>query len=92
MILSWKHKGLKIFFESGSKAGIIPAHEKRLKLILQRLYAAVSPDDINTPGMNFHRLSGKLLGHYSVTVNGNWRIIFKFDGKNVVDVNYVDYH
>ena len=56
MIKSWKHKGLKQFFETGKKSGIQAAHEKRLKIILQRLSAAIAAEDMNTPGMNFHKL------------------------------------
>lgn len=92
MILTWKHKGLERFSKTGNKAGIIPAHEKRLKIILQRLNAAITPEDMNTPGMDFHLLLGKLKGFYSVSVNGNWRIIFKFINDNAFDVNYIDYH
>ncbi len=92
MIKSWKHKGLKNFFETGSKAGINAAHEKRIKIILQRLSAAIEAEDMNTPGMKFHKLSHNLAGYFSVSVNGNWRIIFKFENDNAVEVNYIDYH
>jgi proteic killer suppression protein len=92
MIKSWKHKGLKIFFDTGNKSGITASHENRLKIILQRLNAASNPDDMNTPSMNFHKLLGGLKGFYSVTVNKNWRVIFKFDSSNAIDVDYVDYH
>jgi proteic killer suppression protein len=92
MILSWKHKGLERFSKTGNKSGILPAHEKRLKIILQRLNAAITANDMNTPGMDFHPLTGKLKGHYSVSVNGNWRVIFRFCDENVLDVNYIDYH
>lgn len=92
MITSWKHKGLKQFFETGNKSGIIAAYEKRLKIILQRLSSAIEPSDMNTPGMQLHKLVGNFAGCYSVSVNGNWRIIFKFKEQNVEEVNYVDYH
>lgn len=92
MIISWKHKGLKKFFDTGSKSGITASHEKRLKIILQRLNAASQPDDMNTPSMKFHKLQGDLKGFYSVTVNGNWRVIFKFESKNAFEVDYIDYH
>jgi len=92
MIKSWKHKGLKQFFETGKKSGIIASHEKRLKIILQRLSAAVEPEDMNTPGMKFHKLSHNLAGFYSVSVSGNWRVIFKFSNHDAIEVNYVDYH
>jgi proteic killer suppression protein len=92
MIKSWKHKGLRQFFETGNKAGIKPEHEKRLKIILQRLSAAISATDMNTPGMRLHKLSGDLAGFYSVSVSGNWRLIFRFDQQDAQDVDYVDYH
>lgn len=92
MIKSWKHKGLRYFFETGDKSGIYVVHEKKLKIILQRLSAAIQAEDMDTPGMQFHALKGKLSGFYSVSVNGNWRIIFRFSGQNAEDVNYVDYH
>jgi proteic killer suppression protein len=92
MIKSWKHKGLHQFFETGSKAGIKPEHEKRLKIILQRLSAAVTATDMNTPGMRFHKLLGDLADFYSVSVSGNWRLIFRFDQEDAQDVDYIDYH
>lgn len=92
MIKSWQHKGVKDFFFKGSKKGIIPDHEKRLKIILQRLNAAIQAQDMNTPGMRFHDLKGKLKGFHSVTVSGNWRIIFVFKKNDAYLVDYLDYH
>ena len=92
MIKTWKHKGLKQFFEKGSTAGVQPSHKKRLKIILQRLNAAIRAEDMNTPGMSFHRLTGNLKGHFSVTVNKNWRVIFKFENGDALVVDYLDYH
>ena len=92
MIQSWQHKGLKNFFFIGSKSGIIPSHATRLKIILQRLDAAIQPKDMNTPGMGFHPLKGELAGHFSVSVNGNWRVIFTFEGNDAYLVDYLDYH
>jgi toxin HigB-1 len=92
MIKSWRHKGLQSFYETGSKAGIRPEHAMRLKIILQRLNAAIMPTDMNTPGMRFHSLKGELKGFYTVTVSGNWRLIFKFEGEDAILVDYLDYH
>ncbi len=92
MIKTWNHKGLCRFFETGSKSGIKPEHERRLKIILQRLNAAIKPDDMNTLGMQFHGLSVNLEGFYAVSVSGNWRIIFKFMGQHAESVDYIDYH
>lgn len=92
MIKSWQHKGVKEFFLKGSKKGIVPSHEKRLKIILQRLNAAIDAKDMNTPGMRFHELKGDLKGFYSVTVSGNWRIIFEFVENDAYLLDYLDYH
>lgn len=92
MIKSWKHKGLKRFYETGSKSGIQAKHEYRLKIILQGLDAAVRAEDMDLPGMRFHKLKGKLNEYFSVTVNGNWRVIFKFEGGNAYVLDYLDYH
>lgn len=92
MIKSWHHKGLKDFFFTGSKKGIIPNHATRLKIVLQRLNAAIQTKDMNTPGMNFHELIGNRKGYFSVSVSGNWRVIFKFEGQDALLVDYLDYH
>ena len=92
MIQSFKHKGLKLFFEKGRKSGIQPNHANRLKLILGRLNASTSPADMNLPGLFFHPLSGDRTETYSVRVNGNWRVTFEFVGVHAEVVNYEDYH
>ncbi|MBS0358951.1 MAG: type II toxin-antitoxin system RelE/ParE family toxin [Proteobacteria bacterium] len=89
---SWQHKGLKKFFETGSTAGIQFAHKERLKIILLRLNSAIDAADMNTPGMRFHKLKGKLKEYYSVTVNGNRRVIYRFENQDAILVNYIDYH
>lgn len=92
MIKSFQHKGLKIFFETGNKAGIIPDHAPKLSRQLLRLDIAGSVDDVNLPGWRLHALAGELAGYYAIKVSGNWRITFKFEGEDVVLVDYVDYH
>ncbi|MEK6731200.1 MAG: type II toxin-antitoxin system RelE/ParE family toxin [Pseudomonadota bacterium] len=92
MIKSWKHKGLKKFYDTGSTAGINAKHKFKLQIILQRLDAAVEPNDMNLPDMRFHLLKGSFKGYYSVTVNKNWRVMFAFEGSNAVLVDYLDYH
>jgi proteic killer suppression protein len=88
VIKSFRHKGLQSFFETGSKAGIQPHHVSRLA----RLDLAKTADDVNLPGWRLHALSGDLAGQYSITVSGNWRLTFKFEGDDAVLVNYQDYH
>ncbi len=92
MIRSFKHKGLERFFSTGAKAGIRPEQAERLRLILAQLQAAVAPEDMALPGLRLHQLKGDRKGTWSVTVSGNWRISFSFDGKDAVDVDYEDYH
>ncbi|WP_454454995.1 type II toxin-antitoxin system RelE/ParE family toxin [Thauera phenylacetica] len=92
MIKSFEHKGLQVFFETGSKAGIQPHHAPKLARLLARLHAAKVPEDMNVPGWRLHPLVGSLAGHYSVFVNGNWRLTFRFDGGDAVLVDYQDYH
>ena len=92
MIKSFEHKGLQAFFEKGSKAGIQPHHAPRLSRQLVRLDVAKVPEDMNVPGWRLHGLSGNLAGHYSVTVNGNWRMTFTFEDGDAVLVDYQDYH
>lgn len=92
MIRSWQHKGLKKFYETGSKAGIQPKHADILALLLLQLTSAIKPDDMNTPGNNFHSLKGDLKEFYSVKVSGNWRLIFQFNEQDAILVDYTDYH
>ena len=92
MIKSFEHKGLKAFFETGNKAGIQPHHAPKLARQLAKLDLSRRPEDMNVPGWRLHALAGGLAGHYAVTVNGNWRLTFMFDGDDAVLVNYQDYH
>ena len=92
MIKSFEHKGLKDFYEIGSKKGIQPEHASKLGRILDRFDASVCPEDMNLPGYRLHKLQGKKKELWSVTVNGNWRVTFYFEGRDAYLVNYEDYH
>ena len=92
MIKTFKHKGLKQFFDTGSKAGIRADHASKLSRQLLRLDVAKNARDMNLPGWKFHPLEGELQGHYAVTVNGNWRLTFMFEGEDTILVDYQDYH
>ena len=92
MIQSFKHKGLELFFKTGRKSGIQAKHSKRLQLILGRLNAAVSPDDMNLPGLYLHKLSGSRATTWAVRVSGNWRVTFQFKSAHAEVVDYEDYH
>ena len=89
MIKTFRHKGLQEFFETSRKAGIQPHHAPKLGRQLVRLDVAQSPIDMNVPGWRMHQLS---TGHWSVWVNGNWRMTFVFEGENAALVDYQDYH
>ncbi len=92
MIKSWKHKGLKQFYETGSTKGIQHKHSTRLTIILQRLDAAIKPDDLDLPGMKFHSLKGNRKDYFAVSVSGNWRVIYKFENGHAILLDYLDYH
>jgi toxin HigB-1 len=92
MIKTFRHKGVAKFFASGSKAGIQPKHANKLSEQLLRLNSAVSAEDMNLPGWAWHPLSKDLEGHWAVSVSGNWRLTFSFEGKDAILVDYQDYH
>jgi len=92
VIKSFKHKGLKKFFDTGSKAGINPSHARRLEEQLYALDTALSADDVDFNGWFLHPLQGSLHGHWSIRVSGNWRVTFRFAGTDVEVVDYQDYH
>ena len=91
MIRRFQHKGLARFFETGSKAGVQAQHAERLRLILGRLSAATAPRDMVLPGLDLHPLKGDRKGTWAVSVSGNWRVTFKFVGKDADSVDYEDY-
>ena len=92
MIKGFKHKGLRKFYEKGSKAGITAAHENRLRDILGSLDAAIVVEDMDASGYNLHPLKGKLKDHWAVSVSGAWRVTFSFDSGDAYEVDYQQYH
>lgn len=92
MIKTFKHKGLKLFFETGSTRGITVSHKTRIKLILTELDGAERIQDMDLAGLDLHSLKGDLVKQWSVKVNGNWRIHFRFEDGHAYIVNYNDYH
>lgn len=92
MITSFRHKGLRKYFESGSLAGIQPTHAKRLKMQLAALDTAQTIEDMEIPGFRLHPLKGSSLGRWSIWVNGNWRITFEFENGSAHVLDYEDYH
>ncbi len=92
MIRSFKHAGLKEFFETGSKRGIQPAHASKLGLQLFALDKATEVSDMNVPGWALHSLKGELAGYWAIKVDKNWRMTFRFEDGEAYVVNYQDYH
>ena len=98
MIKLFRHKGLKQFFETGSTAGIQPAHAKKLRRQLLVLDTSTSPSDMDVLGWGLHPLTGRnpknqdVEKQYSISVNGNWRLTFKFENEDAILVDYQDYH
>jgi toxin HigB-1 len=92
MIRSFRHRGLKLLHERGDASRIHAAYRSRVVRILGYLNMARMPRDMDFPGLRLHPLTGNLNGFWSVSVSGNWRIIFRFEGSHVTDVDLVDYH
>jgi proteic killer suppression protein len=93
VIKSFRHAGLERFYRTGSKAGIQPKHDRKLRVQLSALDAATRPEDLTAfPNWRLHALKGKHEGRWSITVNGNWRLTFFFEGTDVVLLDYEDYH
>lgn len=92
MIKSFKHKGLRRFYEAGSTAGIQPTHRRRLRLQLAAFDTAIQIEDMDIPGFRLHPLKGERKGLWSISVSGNWRITFEFRDGNAYVLNYEDYH
>ena len=92
MIKSFTHRGLKNFYETGSKKGIQAEHAAKLGRMLDKLDASISPYDMNLPNYNLHQLKGDKKDIWAVSVSGNWRLTFYFQGKDAYLVDYLDYH
>ncbi len=92
MIVSFRHKGLKLLYERADRRRVSSDYADKVERILARLDEATEPENMDLPGFWLHPLKGDLAGFWSVSVSGNWRIVFRFDGANACDVDLVDYH
>jgi toxin HigB-1 len=92
MIVSFRHKGLKLLFEKGDRRRVLSHHVEKIERILARLEEASEVSNMNLPGFRLHALKGDLAGRWSVTVSGNWRIVFRFESGDASDVDLIDYH
>ena len=92
MIRRLRHRGLRRLYEDDDRRGVNSELVEKTARVLARLDVATQPEQLNLPGFRLHRLEGDLVGYWSITVEGEWRIIFSFDVGNTTDVDLVEYH
>lgn len=92
MVRSFRHRGLKRLYERGDPSRVHADQAERIALALADLDDARTPSDLDLPGYRLHPLKGALKGFWSISISGNWRVIFRFDDGDVYDVDLVDYH
>jgi proteic killer suppression protein len=92
MIRRFRHRGLKRLYEDDDARGLNPEHVDKISRVLARLGRASHPEHMDLPGWRLHPLKGDLAGFWSVTIRANWRIVFRFEGGDVTDIDYLDYH
>ena len=92
MIQGFRHRGLKRLYEKDERRGLSADQVDKIARILARLDEADGPDKMDLPGFRLHPLKGDLKGFWAVSVSGNWRIVFRFEGGDAYDVDLLDYH
>ena len=92
MILGFQHRGLRRLYEEDDRRGLNQEHVEKIRRILANLDQATKPEDLDFPGYRLHPLKGDLAGFWSITIRANWRILFRFEGQDVTDVDCRDYH
>jgi len=92
MITSFRHKGLRKFFEQDDRSKLNARDVERIGRILERLNRSSVTEDMNIPGFRLHPLKGDLKGFWSVSVRANWRIVFRMQGGDARDIDLIDYH
>ncbi len=92
MIKSFKHRGLKALYEGRAVKRVNPEHLQRLRDVLAVLDRSRKPQDMALPGFGLHPLKGELKGHFAVRISGNWRVTFRFENEEAIEVDYTDYH
>lgn len=92
MIRSFKNKGLRLFAETGDARKLSVENAGRVRRILLQINAATKPEDMNLPGLRFHELSGDRKGTYAVNASGNYRITFRWEAPDAIEVDLEDYH
>ena len=92
MICRFQHRGLKILYDKDDRRGVSAEQAEKTARVLARLDVATLPEQLGLPGFGLHLLEGDLAGYWSVALRGDWRIIFRFDQGNTIDVDLIEYH
>lgn len=92
MITHFADRRLQALHLRGDGRRLPPHLVRRLGVVLDRMDDATAPQELDLPGYRLHQLSGDLVGFWSIRISANWRVIFRFDGRDIVDVRFVDYH
>ena len=92
MIRRFRHNGLERLFTRGDARGVNPQFARKLRALLGLLDDSSGPEGMNVAGLRLHPLKGERKGQWAVTVSGNLRLVFEFDGEDATNVDLVDYH
>ena len=92
MIRSFRHHGLRELYRQGRSSKVAQGHAAKLLRILTALDRSTGPQGMDIPGFRLHSLKGRMQGHHAVSVSDNWRVTFRFEDGNAVDVDYLDDH
>ncbi len=92
VIRSFRHKGLKRLYEADDRSKLSAQDADKISRILARLDSSRAPKDMAAPGFQLHPLKGDKKGPWAVSVRANWRVTFRFEGEDAVDVDLTDYH
>jgi proteic killer suppression protein len=94
-LVRFRSKALRQLHEDGNAKAVAPAMADKLSKLLLALETAETLDQLGRfPGWKLHSLKGDLKGFWSLTVTGNWRLVFRYDeaANAASDIDLVDYH
>jgi proteic killer suppression protein len=94
-LVRFRHKGLRQLHEDRNAKGVPPSMADKLRKLLFALETAEAVDELSRfPGWKLHPLKGDLKGFWSLTVTGNWRLIFHYEEETntASDIDLIDYH
>jgi proteic killer suppression protein len=94
-LVRFRHEGLKQLYQDGNTKAVPAAVSDKLRKLLFAIETAETLDQLGRfPGWRLHPLKGQLKGMWSLTVTGNWRLIFRYDepSNSASDIDLIDYH